>query len=384
MKKRCYFIMSLMTLVACVMLSSAQAGETQGKSIQKEEIIGIWLRPSASVETVRMQVENIKKAGYNAIYLETFYHGFTIYPSKYVPIRPEMKGTDYMKLYIDEAHKRGIQVHAWIETFYWEVDTTKYPQFPKTTLFNKHPEWKLLLPDGKTTEGVEDAHIFASPANPEVQKFLANYLKELVTRYPVDGINLDYLRYPSGPPDAGYDLYTRNLYKKIAKIDPLNISKDPNDPQWQKWVEFREEQVLKTVVTIRKAIKMNRPEVNFSAAIFPGPDSDRYKGCHYQNWKEMMKRGYFDVIIPMSYEESLSGIEKQVQRVVAENPVDSKTKIMPVLAVQKKNTDWYSGSQHPLMKDQQKLMEQMNIPGFSVFCYDWMMDSNEGLNLFKQ
>ncbi len=376
--------MSLMTLVACVMLSSAQAGKTQGKSIQKEEIIGIWLRPSASVETVRMQVENIKKAGYNAIYLETFYHGFTIYPSKYVPIRPEMKGTDYMKLYIDEAHKRGIQVHAWIETFYWEVDTTKYPQFPKTTLFNKHPEWKLLLPDGKTTEGVEDAHIFASPANPEVQKFLANYLKELVTQYPVDGINLDYLRYPSGPPDAGYDLYTRNLYKKIAKIDPLNISKDPNDPQWQKWVEFREEQVLKTVVTIRKAIKMNRPQVSFSAAIFPGPDSDRYKGYHYQNWKEMMKRGYFDVIIPMSYEESLSGIEKQVQRVVAENPVNSKTKIMPVLAVQKKNTDWYSGSQHPLMKDQQKLMEQMNIPGFSVFCYDWMMDSNEGLNLFKQ
>jgi uncharacterized lipoprotein YddW (UPF0748 family) len=383
MKKQIITIVALAVWGSCLLLNNALAAEKGKNPSQKEEIIGVWLRPTASIESARQEIANIKKAGYNAIYLETFYHGFTIYPSKYVPIRPEMKGTDYLKFYVTEAHKQGIQVHAWIETFYWEVDTTKYPKFPKTTLFDKHPEWKTLLSDGRTTQYVEDAHIFASPANPGVRKFLADYIRELITQYPVDGINLDYVRYPSGPPDAGYDLYTRNAYRKLTNIDPINISKDPANPQWQKWVEYREEQVLATVNTIGQTIKKTRPSVVFSAAIFPGPMEDRYTNYHYQNWREMIKRGYLDVIIPMAYNESISGIESQVNNVIAALPAGSKIKIMPVLAIQRKNIDWYSGSGHPLMKDQRKLMEKLNIPGFSVFCYDWMMDSAEGLDLFK-
>ncbi len=94
-----------------------------------------WLRPVANLTSATLQLDNIQKAGFDAIYLETFYHGFTIYPSRLVPIRPEMKGTDYLKFYIDEGRKRGIAIHPWIEVFYWEVDTTKYPQYPRTPLF---------------------------------------------------------------------------------------------------------------------------------------------------------------------------------------------------------------------------------------------------------
>ena len=74
---------------------------------------------------------------------------------------------------------------------------------------------------------------------------LASFVKELLKKYPVDGINLDYVRYPSGPPDAGYDDYTRKLYRGISKKDPLEIPVNPKNPEWQKWCEFREDQVLK-------------------------------------------------------------------------------------------------------------------------------------------
>jgi uncharacterized lipoprotein YddW (UPF0748 family) len=343
---------------------------------------GIWLRPEASLSSVTVQLDNIQKAGFNAVYVETFYHGFTIFPSEHIPIRPEMEGTDYLWFYVEEGHKRGLEIHPWIEVFYWEVNTQDYPQFPKTTLFDNHPEWRALLRNGDTTDKEEKAHIFANPADPGVQELLLKYFEEILTGYDVDGLNLDYIRYPHGFRDAGYEEYTRAEYKQVSGKDPVEIEMNSDDPEWRAWVEWREKVILDFVAKVTALRDRVKRKVVLSAAVFPASDEDRYKSTKYQNWREMVRLQLLDVIAPMAYQPGLAEIEKSLRAVIDELGA-TKVQLMPALAIQKKNIDEYSGQGHPPVYEQEQLVRKLGLPGFSIFCYDWMMDSDEGLDLFK-
>lgn len=342
---------------------------------------GIWLRPEASATSVTAQLDDIARSGFTDVYLETFYHGFVIYPSKFVPQRPEMKGKDYLALYLREARQRGLRVHAWLETFYWEVDTVAYPQFPRTPLLDKNPEWRLLLRDGSPTAKVEHAHNFANPAHPGVRKLVADMIEEIVRRYDVAGVNLDYVRYPAGSEDAGYDSYTRRVYKSRYGIDPIEIERVTTSSAWRQWVWFREEQVLDMVRLARERVKKVRPQVVLSAAIFPSPEKDRYTTTKFQNWREMLRRGYLDAIVPMAYASSVEGVQEEVQTVLNALPPLSPVQVFPALAVQKRTMDVYGGPAHPPMAQQLAILHELELSGFSVFCYSWILDSDEGLGL---
>ncbi len=330
-----------------------------------------------------MQLDNIASAGFTDVFLETFYHGFVIYPSSVAPQRPEMKGKDYLALYIKEARKRGLRVHAWLETFYWEVDTKLYPQFPRTPLFQKHPEWQLLLRDGSPTGKVEHAHNFANPAHPQVRRFVADLIGEIVKKYDIAGVNLDYVRYPDGKEDAGYDPFTRELYRKRFGIDPIHLERVTTSAQWRQWVWFREAQVLEMVRLARERVDRAGRGVILSAAIFPNPESARYESPKFQNWREMLRRGYLDAIIPMAYAPTLSGVENELKTVLNALPPMSKAQVWPALAVQKRTTDIYAGVGHPPIGKQAGIVRGLDLNGFSVFCYDWIIDSDEGLGLLE-
>ncbi|RMH28228.1 MAG: hypothetical protein D6691_05010 [Candidatus Hydrogenedentota bacterium] len=368
-----------------VALSWCMVGAAQSASrlTSGPKLLGVWVRPEASKTSVTKQLDDIQRAGFNAVYVETFYHGFSIFPSQYMPQRPEMRGTDYLRLYIQEGKRRGLKIHAWIETFYWEVDTKLYPQFPKTPLFEKHPEWRARLRDGNLTDKAEPAHIFANPAHPEVRKLLADYIEEIARKYDVAGINLDYIRYPDGKPDAGYDDYTRKLYKQRTGVDPLSIERVTTSPEWQRWVEFREEQVLTMVRMARDRVKASGKPIELSAAIFAGPESARYESSKFQNWREMLRRGYLDAICPMVYDSTLQGIENGIIYVREATPPKSKTRLLPIFAVQRRTVDQYSGPTHPPIREQAALARKLGVDGFSIFCYSWILDSDEGLELLR-
>jgi uncharacterized lipoprotein YddW (UPF0748 family) len=376
-------IMKRVVLMVALLTCSGIVFSAGQRKAEQSRFIGVWLRPEASLTSVTAQLDDIQKAGFTDVYLETFYHGFVIYPSQYIPQRPEMKGKDYLDLYIREARKRGLKLHAWLEVFYWEVDTKKYPQFPRTPLLDEHPEWRLLLRDGSPTSKAEDAHNFANPAHPEVRRLLANMIGEIVGRYDVAGINLDYIRYPAGKPDAGYDDYTRKLYKKLSGIDPLTIEESTTNPEWRRWVWFKESQVLEMVRLAKERIDRVKPQVVLSAAIFPGPENERYQSSKCQNWREMLRRGYLDAIVPMAYSSSVEGVQKEIQTVLDAMPPFAETHVLPALAVQKRTADAYGGPAHPPIAKQARLVEDLGLPGFSVFCYAWILDSNEGFSLLQ-
>ena len=92
---------------------------------KQSEFKGIWIRPTQKTrDEVAKTLDKLKKAGIENIFLETFYHGKTIYPSKvarqygFIEQNENFYGFDPLEAFIKEAHARDMNVLVWLETFY--------------------------------------------------------------------------------------------------------------------------------------------------------------------------------------------------------------------------------------------------------------------------
>jgi len=366
---------TLLTLLFMVTLTAF--AESAGK-----EFRGIWLRPPKNPAEIPVMLDHIANGGFNAVFVETFYHGFTISATSPIPTRPEFAGKDILKTFVEEGHRRQLQIHAWVEAFYWEVDTTEYPQFPKSPLLYEHPEWALKLKGGRETWEAEYAHRFANPAHPGVRTLLVSFCQDLLTRYAIDGLHLDYIRYPGGEDDAGYDSFTLGKFREEMGYDPSELA--PADAtQWKPWVEWRENQVTETVRQIRKMQKETRPDALLSAAVFPDYYSTRYERHFiFQDSSTWAKEGIVDAVLPMAYGETLAWIRRAVTE--AKKYFPAPAQLMPGLAVERLHKDRYSTSAHPPVGDQIELVRQLGCPGHAFYCYEWVLDSVGGFQAFRE
>ena len=103
-----------------------------------------------------------------------------------------------LKIWINEAHKRNIKVHVWFQTFYVG---NKPPETNPEYILAQKPNWANYQKRNAYSDTIpysvsEHNGYFIDPANPEVRDYLQNILKEIIENYNVDGINLDYIRYP--------------------------------------------------------------------------------------------------------------------------------------------------------------------------------------------
>lgn len=133
--------------------------------------------------------DKYKEAGINTVLIQTRVRATTIYPSKYEPWdgclsgKPgEGPGYDALAFAIEECHKRGMELHAWVVT----IPVGKWNGKGCSSLRKKYP--KLIKKIG------EDGYM--DPESAETGRYLANICEEITTNYDVDGIHLDYIRYP--------------------------------------------------------------------------------------------------------------------------------------------------------------------------------------------
>ena len=277
----------------------------------KNELKGVWLRPTETTQNeIEKTVEKLKNTGITDIFLETYFHGKTIFPSKFLAKegviyqRQEFKGIDPLRIWIDEAHKRGIKLHVWFETFYVGNDN---PQLIYNHVLNVHPEWsnkRLMNYDSQTPVASLSEHngYFLDPANNEVREYLKNIINEIVENYNIDGINLDYIRYPqtvdsSFPNYAtmnwGYTQFARNEFKEIYDIDPIDIKY--GTAEWELWAQYRQDKISSFVHDIRKLTK-DKP-IMLTAVIFP--DLKKCLEGKMQNWRKWSFYGYIDGLTPL-------------------------------------------------------------------------------------
>lgn len=267
-----------------------------------EELKGVWIRPTETSEfQIVSTLNKMKDMGIDNVFLETFYHGKTIFPSQtmksygFTAQNEQFSSFDPLKVWIREAHKRDMKVHIWFQSFY--VGNTPPANNPKSILA-VHPDWgnktkSDYLSKLPTSSRSEHNGYFLDPANPKVQEFLLKLLTEIICVYKPDGINLDYIRYPQAitkneSGSWGYTEYARKDFKDLYGTDPASIKY--KDDLWQDWENYRREQITNFVAKVGTLGRSNK--VYISTVIFP--DVEAALNTKQQDWRTWSKRDFVD------------------------------------------------------------------------------------------
>ncbi len=193
------------------------------------------------------------------------------------------------------AHARGLRVHAWMNVF---LVAGRLKPGPAHVL-QREPGWQIALKDGRTISRVRESEwkrigvegVYLSPGNRAVRPYLESLVTELVTRYTIDGLHFDYIRYPHA--DAGYD---------PASLASFHDAYPGAPAKGDLWNDWRQEQVSRTVEAMSRAARAVRPGIDVSAAVLPDP-LDARRSCQ-QDWPRWLREGWIDRAITMSYTAS--------------------------------------------------------------------------------
>ena len=290
------------------------------RPVAQSEVRAMWLDRGTIVkaksEADLVEVfDRMASAGINTVFFETLNSGYTIYPSKVAPQQnPLVKGWDPLQAAVKLAHERGIELHAWVWTF---AAVNKrhniiinQPRHHLGPVLSQNPDWALTDQNGSRFH-YSSGKVFFDPANPNVRNYLSQLLTEIATEYDVDGIHLDYIRYPFQSPTGkityGYGYAARKQFKQMTGVDPITIS--PQHFLWSQWTKFRIEQVDSFVASISQELKQLNPNLILSTAVFPLERQERLVKIQ-QHWEEWVKNEWIDMLVPMTYATNTPRLQK--------------------------------------------------------------------------
>jgi uncharacterized lipoprotein YddW (UPF0748 family) len=257
---------------------------------------GVWVTNVASTvldsrDNIKTCVQNCKLAGINNIFMVVYNNARTTYPSTVmqnligIRIQEKFSGRDPLREMLDEAHAAGLKVHAWFEYGF----SSSYSASGGPIIAAK-PNWASKDAGGNLT--VKNGFDWLNAFHPEVQQYMIDLFKEVVTNYDVDGVQGDD-RLPALPSTAGYDTYTVNLYKsEHGGIDP------PGDFREANWINWRTKKLNAFMKRLRNEIKTLKPNVAVTMSPSPFPwGRDEY----LQDWPTWVDSSWVDAVIPQCY-----------------------------------------------------------------------------------
>lgn len=244
----------------------------------------------------------IAQSGINVVYFEAINAGFPLYPSQYIEQSPLTKGYDPLATAIKEAHDHDIELHAW--TWVFAVGNTRHnaligqpKDYPGPVISNNFYDGALLGMNGNLLPHNQPEY-WLDPANPEVKNFMYKVLEEIVRKYNVDGVQLDYIRYPfqSNSNLMGYDFMGRELFESETgrSLD------SPNAETLDIWTQWKTKQVSDFVCEISRRLRVLKPNIQISAAVYAMNKGKRLTSVQ-QDWETWIENGWVDTLSPMSY-----------------------------------------------------------------------------------
>ncbi|MCH8966770.1 MAG: family 10 glycosylhydrolase [Planctomycetes bacterium] len=257
---------------------------------------------------------NCASAGFNTILFQVRGDGTAMYRSKLEPWSQELGGRDPgfdpLAVACREAHARGLALHAWVNVIPgWRGK--KPPTNPKQ-LYHAHANW--FWRDAAGRRQPLGWYNSLNPCYPEVRRYLVAVMREIVGGYPVDGLHMDYIRFPnewnksyaSGArvPDYPRDARTLAMFRSATGSTPHG-----NPRAWNDW---RTHQVTQLVRDIRSMVRRVKPRVKLSAAV--GASPARAKRAHFQDTRRWIAEHLLDAVFPMNYDKNMAGFEKNLDQ----------------------------------------------------------------------
>jgi uncharacterized lipoprotein YddW (UPF0748 family) len=279
---------------------------------QPAELRGVWIVRTAlaSPESADAAVDAAARAGLNAVFVQVRGRGDALYRSALAPRSEVLRGQppeyDPLARVIAQARPRGLAVHAWINVLL--VGGFAVP-LPPGHVAAAHPDW-LMVPRAAARsalaapaaalpaliEGARDADVegfYLSPSSAPATAHLEAVAHELVSRYAVDGLHLDFIRYPG----RDYD-YSRAALAGFRGRRGRGWLLDGPERDPEGFERHRRDAVAAVVARLSAKARRARPGIVVSAAVVPEEAAMRAKG---QDWMRWLAGGALDAAIPMAY-----------------------------------------------------------------------------------
>jgi uncharacterized lipoprotein YddW (UPF0748 family) len=162
--------------------------------------------------------------------------------------------------------------------------------------------------------------LYTSPIHPAAVTHMVNVVAELAKNYAIDGVHLDYARYPNESFDysvaALAEFKTAVVPTLSAKERQEALQREPLDPLTYpnlfhvQWDDFRRSRLTTMVMRLRTAVKTARPDAVFSAAVVP--DLQQASTSRMQDWRAWIDQSLLDVLCPMAYTTDANVFQQQV------------------------------------------------------------------------
>lgn len=273
----------------------------------------VWSHPGTDYaegpDSVGPMVDRLAQAGFDLIIpVVKGGNGYVNYHSGIEKVQARFVDWDPLALLVQRAKASGIQVHPWMCVF---------RENEHSTLIQRDHSLGMLTREGQLTA-------WACPAAEEVRAFELSLYEEVMDRYEVDGVHMDYIRY--GSEDVCFCSRCRLGFEQEAGIDPIAIGKvsefnvysergrNRQHPAWARWVEWRAGWVTRFVEDLSKSAKARNKAL--SAAVFMEyPECIVYEG---QDWGDWGERGLVDYVFPMTYTNSTLMFKRRTRNHVAQ------------------------------------------------------------------
>ena len=306
------------TIILCFLLLCSACSFLPERARDIHQAIWVTRFDYGSEQDVREIVRNCARSGFDTVLFQVRGNGTVSYASKIEPWSEAFgfrnPGWDPLAVACDEARKQGLRLHAWVNALPgWRGD--KVPSY-EYQLYNTHPDWFLMDQFHERQPLRKNRYVLLNVCLPEVRAHIARVCEEIASRYPVDGIHLDYIRFAErdakSKSDYPYDNRSLEFYRQAT-------GKNPDDDR-ESWDAWRMDQVTELVKEIKTRVHRVRRRTILTAAVFPTPKSAR---AVLQDWPSWLERRLVAAVFPMTYDDDDARFRERlaVQKAVAKGPV---------------------------------------------------------------
>ncbi|MEO3870189.1 family 10 glycosylhydrolase [Nonomuraea sp. B12E4] len=273
----------------------------------KRELRGVWIATTTNIDwpsrtglsPARQRAEYVKimdaaaRRNLNAVFLQVRPASDALYKSSLEPWSQYLTGTagkdpgwDPMPFLIEEAHKRGLEFHAWFNPYRAAYDASP-AKLPADHPARQHPDWTVKY----------GGRLYYNPGLPAVRDHVIKVITDVVERYDVDGVHFDDYFYPY--PVAGAKFDDRAAFAKYGK--------------GKKLAGWRRDNVNTLVAQVDEAVHAAKPHVKFGISPFGiwrnksnDPAGSATSGMSaydtiYADARAWIRSGTVDYVLPQLY-----------------------------------------------------------------------------------
>jgi uncharacterized lipoprotein YddW (UPF0748 family) len=301
------------TSLAAVAVAVAVSGAAS--AAPAPELRGLWVVRTALVspQAVDRLVDEAAEGGFSALFVQVRGRGDAFYRSTLVSrstlLERQPREFDPFARLLARARPRGLEVHAWVNVLL----AGHFGQpFPRGHVLLKHPEWAmvprsaataalvatgprrlgLVMEAGRREGDVEGYYL--SPSVPAVGDHLEQVVRELVRAYPMDGLHLDFIRYPG--PTFDYSKAALEGFRRAGGGSDL-LGGPARSPAY--WDTYRRQVLTALITRLGDAARAEQPGLVVSAAV--APDEAQAVNNKFQDWPGWLASGVLSALCPMTY-----------------------------------------------------------------------------------